>query len=158
MGENIPWKRSTWGTLPNGERAAMNSLCDLIKRAAHPGLPKDATVDDCIDCFVPNSEDAGAKSDVAKRALELGLVATALSDFESSILQACSLPAVVGPSSQVGPTPGCPTAQQIQVLSWGESFVKNAYRPLEEVQSTLRMLSSDLSVHNRPSGQRVSRR
>ena len=153
---------SSWGALPDGEKAAIGSLCDIMKRAVRSGHLDDASVDDCIDCFIVGPVDPGTKHDLAKRALELGLVATAISDFRSGILKACGLPTAPacppgGPSTSAPAAPVGPTAQQVQALSWDESFMKSHHR-LGEVQTTLRMLSSDLSIHNRLSDHRISRR
>jgi hypothetical protein len=162
--EGQPKKKesSLWGGLPDGEKAAINTLCEIMKRAVRSGHLDDASVDDCIECFIVGSADPGVKHDLAKRALELGLVATAISDFRSSVLQACGLSTAPtcppgGPSTSAPAAPVGPTAQQVQVLSWDESFMKSHHR-IGEVQTTLRMLSNDLSIHNRPSGQRISRR
>ena len=153
---------SSWGALPDGEKVAIGSLCDIMKRAIRSGHLDAASVDECIDCFAIGPADPGVKHNLAKRTMELGLVATAISDFRSSILKACGLsttPACPpgGPSTSAAAAPVGPTAQQVQILSWDESFTKSHHR-LGEVESTLRMLSSDLSIHNHSSTQRNSRR
>ena len=163
MDDRLQKKRpSSWGALPDGEKAAIGSLCDIMKRAIRSRHLDDASVDDCIDCFIVGPVDPGVKHDLAKRALELGLVATAISDFRSGILKACGLPTAPacppgGPSTSAPSALVGPTAQQVQALSWDESFMKSHHR-LGEVQTTLRMLSSDLSIHNRLSDHRISRR
>ena len=70
--------------VPESERVALQSLCHLMKMGVKPDLlPKEATIDDCINCFVVNK---AGKVDLAKRSLELALVATALSSFKASLL------------------------------------------------------------------------
>ena len=62
-------RSSLWGALPDGEKAAINSLCDIMKRAVRSGHHEDASVDDCIDSFIVGPVDPGVKHDLAKRAL-----------------------------------------------------------------------------------------
>ena len=76
-----------WGALPDGEKAAINSLCDIMRRALCSGHLNNASMDECIDYFAVGPTDPGVKHDLAKRALELGMVVTAISDFRSSILE-----------------------------------------------------------------------
>ena len=161
-GQPLKKRPSSWGTLPDGEKAAIVSLCDIMKSAVRSGQLDNASVDDCIDCFAVGPSDPGVKHDLAKRAMELSLVATAISDFKTSIIKACNtlttpLCPPDGPSTSEAAALASPTAVQVQVLSWDESFTKSHNR-LRGVQTTLRMLSSDLAIHNCPSGQRISRR
>ena len=124
--------------VPESERGVLQNLCSLMKRSVKPDLlPKEATIDDCINCFVVNK---AGKDDLAKRSLELALVATALSSFKASLLHPFQSGAQSSTTS--------PTAEQIQILSWenSDSFAKQ-YKRIGEVQGTLRMLSNDLSVH-----------
>ena len=116
--------------VPESERVALQSLCHLMKMGVKPDLlPKEATIDDCINCFVVNK---AGKVDLSKRSLELALVATALSSFKASLLH----PFQAGAQSTTSPT-----AEQIQILSWenSDSFAKQ-YKRIGEVQGTLRML------------------
>ena len=135
--------------VPESERVALQSLCRLMETSVKPDLlPKEATIDDCINYFVVNK---AGKDDLSKRSLELALVATALSSFKASLLH----PFQAGAQSTTSPT-----AEQIQILSWenSDSFAK-AYKRIGEVQGTLRMLSNDLSVHKHSTRSgRVSRR
>ena len=150
--QSIP--KADWTKLPAGEKQALQSLCDLMTQAVGHGvvsalLPRhDAPKQEWIECFAVAPNGCGVDHDLSMRALELGLVATALLQFKTGALRACQLP----PSSPP------PTAQQVQVLSWKESFNKDAYGRIGEVEHTLRVLAGDLCVHNRPSGQRSSRR
>lgn len=154
---------SPFGSLmPEGERTALEGLCNLIRSVAPRELLSEGSTVEVIDCFlVFSGDDAGGKHDLSKRALELALVAAALSNFKTSLLQPFQQEAgAASNSSTVVSEQSAPTAEQIQILSWeSESFTK-AHRRVGEVQNTLRMLSNDLTVHKHSTrtGRIISRR
>jgi hypothetical protein len=140
--------------MPEGERTALEGLCNLVRSIAPELLSEDPSADEVIDCFIVFSGDAAGKHDRSKQALELALIATALLNFKASLLQPFQQQA--GAATNSSSTASAPTARQIQILSWENDSFTKAHRRVGEVQNTLRMLSNDLK-HSSRSG-RISRR
>ena len=144
--------------MPEGERIALEGLCNLMRSVAPPELLSEVpSVDEVIDCFLVFSGDDAGKQDRSKQALELALIAAALLNFKASLLQPFQQQA--GAATNSSSTASAPTARQIQILSWENDSFTKAHRRVGEVQNTLRMLSNDLTVHKHSSRSgRISRR